>query len=429
MTISPARIAAFDILLRVEKDNAHSADLLADREESLIPVDRSLCHDLTLGTLRHQILLDAVIDTLSLGKKLDIEVRIALRLAIYQLKFLTRVPQYSAINESVQLVQRAKKTSAKGLVNAVLRRSSRETIEPSFDDEIGRLSVETSHPRWLIERWTAAVGVAEAEALAAANNRIPPLAFRPLLTLADESALAPQRARRSENAENCFIAVGAGRQLYDLARAGQIYIQSEASQMTAQLIHAARGGRILDVCAAPGGKTGLISSRNPHASLVAAGDISGRRVDYLRRNCIRQGESAVSVLQYDAQRDLPFAEKCFDAVSVDAPCSGTGTIRQNPEIRYKIEEMDITRLAAKQLQILTTASKVVADGGLLVYSTCSLEREENEAVCDEFGRQNIGFRSVIPDVPARFLTGEGFARTWPHRDDMEGFFIAVFRRK
>ena len=206
MNISRARAAAFDVLLRIEAEKSFSSALLPVYEESLSPADSSLCHELTLGTLRRQIYLDRVIDHFAGGKKLDTAVRVALRLGLYQLLFLDRVPDYSAINESVGLVQRAKKTSAKGFVNAILRRATREKIDLQFADEIDRISVETSHPQWLIEKWTGEFGIGETELLAAANNEIPRPAFR-LTRLAVEIDDAVKESwRRSEYVDGCFTA-------------------------------------------------------------------------------------------------------------------------------------------------------------------------------------------------------------------------------
>lgn len=420
MKISPARTSAFDILLRIEKEKAHSSVLLANYETSLTPADRALCHEVVLGTLRRQMLLDREMDILTGGKKLDVEVRIAIRLGLYQLRFLTKVPQYSAINESVNLIQRAKKTSAKSLVNAVLRRSTREHVDLVFDDEIERISIEQSHPRWLIEKWATAFGVEQAEILATTNNTSPPTAFRIIGEITDEVAELLRRSRPSEFVDGCYIAPKG------VARSDSAYYQDEASQMTAQAVNVPTGGRFLDVCAAPGGKTGLIGQKAT-ADLVVAGDIHDRRVTFLRENCRKQG-AQVSIVQYDAVAGLPFADETFDSILVDAPCSGTGTIRHNPEIRYFIEPHDLSELQAKQLRILQNASKLLKKGGSLVYSTCSVEREENEDVCEQFATENSDFLKVEPAVQRRFITDEGFARTWPPRDSLDGFFIAEFRR-
>ncbi len=426
MKISPARLAAFDILMKIETDRAFSSVLLPVFEDKLSPADRGLCHELVLGVLRRQIYLDKIIETLAGSKKLDTVVRIALRLGVYQLQFLDRIPDHSAINESVNLVQRAKKTSAKGFVNAVLRRATREKISLEFTDEIERISVEQSHPEWLVERWIGQFGIDETRRLAVANNELPALAFR---FTARSSRKDARQAKRSDNVDGCFIAEKFDPELRKLAESGEIYFQDEASQMVGAAIEVRRGERFLDVCAAPGSKTTMIAGNyGKNASLIAAGDINKARVDFLSENCVNQGVESVNILQYDAEKPLPFADESFDVVLVDAPCSGTGTIRHNPEIRYFLHPDDFGELSDKQLRILENASKLVKTGGRLIYSTCSLEREENETVCERFMKGDPAFRQTVPDIEQRFITSDGFARTFPHRDHMDGFFIAIFER-
>jgi 16S rRNA (cytosine967-C5)-methyltransferase len=413
MNISPARTAAFDILQKIEQERAYSSVLLPVYEEKLSPKDRALCHELTLGILRHKLYLDRLIREF-VDKKLDLPVRIALYIGVYQLLFLDRIPGYSAINESVNLVQRAKKTSAKGLVNAVLRKVSRGVPVLKFGGEIERISVETSHPRWLIEKWINDLGPEDAERLAAANNDAGKLEFRTTSKL-DVSLTG------HEDLET----------LNRLAGEGKIYFQDEGSQLVASVIKLTSGQRFLDVCAAPGSKTTYIADRykDIEDTLFAAGDLHRHRLEILKASCINQGLGLVNIVQYDAGTALPFADASFDAVLVDAPCSGTGTIRHNPEIRYLLEEKDLGELHDKQLRILKNASKLVKSGGKLVYSTCSLEKEENEAVSMDFLEAHPDFTLLRPDVPREFITQRGFARTFPHRDGMDGFFIAIFEKR
>ena len=424
MKVSPARKAAFEILNRIDSTRAFSSVLLPEYEEHLPSNDRGLCHELVLGILRRQIYLDRLIDHFTGAKRLDSAVRNALRLGAYQLRFLEKIPDYSAINESVNLVQMAKKTSAKGLVNAVLRRVSEQIPEMSFTDDVERVSVETSHPRWLIEKWIGDFGFDTAEQIAAANNKIPRTAFR---STALSKTPWPDYAK-SPLVDGAYISPSIDGRLRDLADAGEIYFQDEASQLVANIAASDVGTRFLDVCAAPGGKTTLVAAAHEDA-LIAAGDLHSSRSKLLQATCARQGVSFVNVVQYDAEANLPFASESFDTVLVDAPCSGTGTIRHNPEIRYFLEPGDFEDLAKKQRHILGNASKVVRPGGRLIYSTCSIQTEENEVVCREFLKETDHFEKVRPAVPADLLTADDFARTFPHRDEMDGFFIAEFRRR
>jgi 16S rRNA (cytosine967-C5)-methyltransferase len=426
MKVSPARKAAFEILNRMESTRAFSSVLLPEYEEKLSPNDRGLCHELVLGVLRRQIYLDRVIDQFTGAKRLDDAVRSALRLGAYQLRFLEKIPDYSAINESVNLVQTAKKTSAKGLVNAVLRRISERATQFAFADEIERVSVETSHPRWLVEKWISDFGFETAEQIAGANNEIPMTAFR----LTARGATPPVAWEKSSIVEGAYITRSIDPELRELADLGEIYFQDEASQLVARVAAAGMGNRFLDVCAAPGGKTTLVAAvLESKGKLLVAGDVHTSRAKLLKATCDRQGAGSVNVVQYDAETDLPFADGSFDTVLVDAPCSGTGTIRHNPEIRYFLDADDFADLANKQRRILNNASKLVRPGGRLIYSTCSIQTEENEVVCHEFLKATEEFEKVRPDVPDALLTGDDFARTFPHRDGTDGFFIAEFRRR
>lgn len=433
MAISPARLSAYDILMQIEAGRGFSSELLAGSAESLEERNRALTHELVLGVLRRQIFLDRVTDTFSGGKKTDIEIRIAIRLGLYQLVYLDRVPAYSAIDDSVELVKLAKKKSGTGFVNAILRRATREKAKIVFSDDTDRISVETSHPRWLIEKWTRDFGAEFAEYIAQANNEQPRTAFR----LTARSDLQPSEAlsefirhevQPSAIVAGCYLADRFSPKLKELGELGMIYFQDEASQLVASLIRPKDGGSFLDVCASPGGKTTQIARGRDHRGLIVAGDISEKRVEFLRTNCLAQGISNIEIVRFDAEIELPFADSVFDNVLVDAPCSGTGTIRHNPEIRYRLAPNDFVSLAARQSSILVNTSRLVANEGTLIYSTCSLEVEENEAVIESFLACRDDFSLVRPAVAGDLITAEGYLRTYPPRDNMDGFFVAVFRR-
>ncbi len=415
--VSPARLAAFQVLLKIETEKSFSSVMLPIFEEKLQPNDRGLCHELTLGTLRKQMYLDKIIETFS-GNKLDVSVRIALRLGLYQLIFLDKIPAYSAINESVNLVHLAKKQSATGFVNAILRRATREKFEPKFNDEIERLSLETSHPRWLIERWTKNFGIEETEKIAVANNETPKLNFR----FTNKTTDAIKKLLENEETKNDR------KFLRELAENGKIYFQDEASQIVGQTVALKEDESFLDVCAAPASKLSQVAA-DTKKNLVVGGDLYFRRVETMREICRNQGLKNVQVLQYNAEKSLPFADESFDVILLDAPCTGTGTIRHNPEIRYHLQEKDFADLFKKQLKILANASKLLKQNGRIIYSTCSLEVEENEQVIETFLSENSLFEAVKTNLPEKFLTDKGFARTFPNRDDIDGFFIAELVRK
>jgi 16S rRNA (cytosine967-C5)-methyltransferase len=421
--VSPARREAFEILREVEAGAFSSILLAADRPE-LKASDRALTHELVLGVLRWQLWLDKLIEHFTKRKieSLDLPVRFALRLGLYQLRFLTRIPASAAVNESVNLVRSAKVSSAAAFVNAVLRRAIREAkFDPVSDvqDPIEKLAIETSHPAWLIARWVEAFGREDAEAFARANNRVPPTAFRVLA--GDQSQIinrlteAGATVELSKVAQEASRVSGAAALVRELAAEGKIYLQDEASQLVAQTVDLKAGETALDLCAAPGGKTTLMAQWAEDRALIVASDRSEKRLDTVTKIRASHNLTSIRSVLLDAAQPLPFENSVFDRILVDAPCSGTGTLRRNPEIRWRISEADIHELAAQQKLFLKNATRVLKPGGQLVYSTCSVEREENEAVVRDFLQNNRSFEQLQT------------RRTWPHREGTDGFFIASFR--
>lgn len=418
--ISPARVAAFNILQQVE-NGAFSSVLLAAENPHLQPLDRALCHELVLGVLRWQLFLDKIVEHFSKRRieSLDPAVRIALRLGLYQLRFLTRVPASAAVNESVSLVRAARLSSATAFVNAVLRRAVREKeYDPAAEilEPLEKIAVQTSHPAWLIERWARQFGIDEAEAFARANNTAPPTAFRVVANRANQSEILSRLSAAGAVLESSDIVNGAWRVsgatslLREMSAVGEIYLQDEASQLVADGMEVKRGERVLDLCAAPGGKTTLMADRaNDSASIVAV-DRSATRMATVISTMELHGLKSITPLILDATEPLPFERESFDCVLVDAPCSGTGTLRANPEIRWRLAPADFETLA-QQKRILSRAVDVLKPGGRLVYSTCSVEREENE--------------EVIATVDLKVLKT---TRTWPQREGTDGFFISILEK-
>ncbi len=446
--VSPSRIAAFEILDKIERLRSYSSILLPLYEKNLSPKDRGLCHEIVLGVLRKKMFLDAVIEKFTKDKILDDEVLTTLRMGIYQMLFLDKVPEYSAINESVNLAKRAGKKSASGLVNAVLRSVQRHgEFEFKFENDVEKIAFETSHPKFLIEKWISEFGIEEAQKIAAANNEIVRPAFRFTGKFFRRDAEAQKEileslgesVSKSENVKDAFIAEKINEDILNFAENGEIYFQDEASQMIANAVEINENEKFLDLCAAPGSKTSLISgkwkmesgkweneSRKPFS--IIAGDYYAHRIENLKANLENQAAEFVDIVRYDAMLELPFADESFDAILIDAPCSGTGTIRHNPEIRYFLREEDFEMLSGKQLSILENASKILKIGGKLIYSTCSLEIEENEAVIEKFLDENSTFKKLVPNIAERFLNENNFGRTFPHRDSADGFFIATLER-
>ena len=419
--ISPARVAAFNILQQVE-NGAFSSVLLAAENPHLQPLDRALCHELVLGVLRWQLFLDKIVEHFSKRQveSLDPAVRIALRLGLYQLRFLTRIPASAAVNESVSLVRAARLSSATAFVNAVLRRAVREAeYDPAADisNPLEKIAVQTSHPTYLIERWANSFGIEETEAFASANNTVPPTNFRVVANRANQSDVLSKLSAAGATLESSDIVNGAWRVsgatslLREMSSAGEIYLQDEASQLVAHAMDVKRGERVLDLCAAPGGKTTLMADRTGDAAFIVAADRSPTRLATVISTARLHELNNITPLILDATEQLPFERGNFDRVLVDAPCSGTGTLRSNPEIRWRLAPTDFQSLAQQQKRILSRAVEVLKPGGRLVYSTCSVEREENEEV-----------------IESLYLKPIKTFRTWPHREGADGFFVGIFQK-
>ena len=443
MTLSPARKTAVDILQRVETDKSYAANLLAsEMADRLSPVDRRLTYELVLGVLRWQSQLDYLIEQLSgrSVKKLDLAVLLALRIGLYQIRFLSRIPDSASVNESVELVKRSRYKSAAGFVNALLRKSIKDS-----DDILARLdsdspddiSIKFSHPRWLIERWTGQSGLAATKELAAANNQPPPVTFR-LNQFKSSIEKATQLLAESgiefvasDLCPGAFRTThGAAGSLKELADSGVIYFQDEGSQLVASLVNAQPGESILDLCAAPGSKTTALSASMNNGGRIIACDLHSHRLSLLKRTCGVLGVSNINPVVVDAAHRLPFTDEIkFDRVLVDAPCSGTGTLRHNPEIKWRLMPEQMPELGILQSQILSNAAEHVKPGGRLVYSTCSLEREENEDVVTQFLQNHKEFELQQPEnLNQTVLTKQGFIRTYPNRHSCDGFFAAVLKK-
>jgi len=439
-----ARAVALDVLVRVETEAAFADRLLGARLEALSPADRSLASELVYGTLAWQGRLDHHLGQLVRGSvaALDPPVRAALRLGLYQLLFLDRVPAYAAVDASVRLASRRGRGAA-GLVNAVLRRAARERSGglPLLDasaDPIDRLAVEWSHPRWLVARLADEIGLDELPALLAAHNRSGEVTVRVNRlrttgeTLARELAVHGMRAAPARWADGALAlerGAGALRSL-PAFRDGRVAFQGEASQLVTLLLGIRPGSCVLDACAAPGGKTVQAAAAAVPGGRVVALDVHAAGVHRIAAEAARLGLAAVDPIVADARR--PPLRGTFDAVLVDAPCSGLGTLRRHPELRWRRSEDDLARLASLQEQLLTGAAPLVRPGGTLVYAVCSPMRAETDDVIVRFLVQHPRFarESAAPHLPARaasLVSADGTLRTWPHRHDLDAFFAVRLR--
>lgn len=400
--ISPARKIAFDLLLELRrKPDLHSDHLLRSKPvDALSELDTHLATALVMGVLRWQLVLQQRIrDALTKSKgHLADPVQVSLELGALQLLLLDRIPARAAIFESVELVRQSGNEYAAGLVNAVLRKLA-QTPKLSETDAFA------AHPRWMVDRWIAAFGLDTAMAICR-YDQLPPPEERP-------SAFVVRAPHR---------------------------VQDEGSQLVAEL--AGRGTEILDCCAAPGGKTVILAERNPTASIVAC-DISPARLKIMQALLGRRPNIHFRVLDATA---LPFQNQ-FDLVLCDAPCSGTGTLARNPEIKHRITPEDLPRHHDRQLRLLLSAMHALREGGRLIYSTCSLEPEENELVVEEALQQEKGFHLLPWREQIKSLESEGtlhpgaaerlfpnnapdhYLRTFPGLYPGDGFFAACLVRE
>lgn len=455
MPVSRARQIAFEILRRVESEGAYAADLLYARLGTRVArADAALATELTLGVLRWQRLLDFLLERhlRRRAQRLDPEVRLALRLGLYQLRFLERVPPHAAVSESVEMAKRARKRSAAALVNAVLRRAAPGARTPVMQLEMllppglsaaERAGILFSHPTWLVERWMARLGEDRTLALLQSDNRPPRLTCAVLDPHRPSTTAESLRAEGMEVIpgrwlDSSLTLSGGNPGATQAFRLGQILLQDEASQMVAHLLDAAPGQTILDLCAAPGGKATLLARAATSAGMVVAADLHPHRLRATREQLARTATQNVFLVALDATRPLPFA--CpFDRILLDAPCSGTGTLARNPEIRWRLLPEDLEAAHRRQEGMLAGALALLAPGGRLVYSTCSLEPEENELVVHEALARHAGVRLIpastalapylLPGADvAALVDHQGCFRTFPPESDTDGFFAAVLER-
>ncbi len=448
--IAPARTAAFTALRDVNNGRADlPAALAAVRPTLQDERDRALATDLVTGTLRWQHELDHLIAHFAKRPiaKLDFEVLQILRLGAYQLIHLDRVPAAAAVNDAVAMTRRARKTSAAGLVNAVLRALSRNAhrlplpLRPPDGDPLPYLEVSLSHPGWLARRWLTRYGFDAAEAWEQFNNAPAPLTIRVNRLKSDRESLTRALAEHGVLVEPARYApdgliVTSGNPLRTpLAGSGQFVLQDEASQLVALLGAPEAGMKVLDTCASPGGKTTAMAAMAGDRAEIVATDVRSARVQLLRETVGASGARHIHVLQADLEAGLPFASE-FDVVFVDAPCSGLGTVRRDPDIRWRRAESDLAPFASAQLRMIRNAADAVRPSGRLVYATCSSEPEENDQVVADFLSASGRFTKVDlrTEKPAYFealepvLDEGGVLRTSPHQHGLEAFYGAVLRR-
>jgi 16S rRNA (cytosine967-C5)-methyltransferase len=444
--IAPAREVAFALLLRVAAGDAHSDELLRLRQvNALTAQDRNLATTLVMGTLRWQMALDAVVRPLLArpDQEVALPVLTALRLGAFQLLHLDRVPAHAVLNDSVELVKQTEEYGAAGMVNAVLRKIASMPKGTGRDAASAGQQAVAAHPAWMVERWRRFYGDAAAEAICNYDQH------------ASVTALRVEDPFAAQELEIEGVECAAGELLADAVRVlkgdvtrtvpygqGRARVQDEGSQLVAELAAAAMPDavEVLDACAAPGGKAAVLAERLAKAKITAM-EVRPRRLEAMRRN-LKAHAKQVECVEGDATALKDGAD--YDLILCDAPCSGTGTMGRNPEIRWRVDEAELWRQQARQVEILKGAARAVRRGGRVVYSTCSLEPEENEdvvrAVVAETGLRVVPVVEVVDRMSAAGLFAAGgeeivrgavtddFLRTLPGVQPCDGFFVAVLER-
>jgi 16S rRNA (cytosine967-C5)-methyltransferase len=409
--------------------------------------DRSLAADIAIGTLRWRGALDHTIAWAGNRsiERFDAVVLDILRITAYQLLHLDRVPASAAVDDAVELCRLQGHPRATGAVNAILRRISRDRSRvpmPGPDDPIGHLSVTWSHPSWLAARWLDRLGFDTALAWARFNNAPAPVTLRANTLSITRAELADSLDRLGVRTRRCTYApdgllVDTGHPLsMPVASEGAFLAQDEASQLVGAFAAPRPGDRVLDACAAPGGKTAQFAAAVGERGFLVAGDLRLRRMRLLRDTLTAARVARVAIVRHNALEGLPYAD-VFDSVVIDAPCSSLGTIRRDPDIRWTRREEELAGLADRQVRMLDRASRSVRPGGCLVYATCSSEPEENEEVVEAFLAAHGEFvledprtaRTPVPPGVEACLDDRGCLRTTPHQHGLESFFAARLRRR
>jgi 16S rRNA (cytosine967-C5)-methyltransferase len=426
--IAPARRAAVDALAAIDAGNLDMGSAIARARVGLTDErDRALLLEIVTGTLRMQAALDYQLSLRvkrPLGK-LDAAVLRVLRMSAFQVIYLSRLPASAIINDAVELTRRSGKSSAAGLANAVLRSVSHDRTTLSWPSRANlgeHFSIVHSHPRWLVDRWLQRYGEQATESWLVFNNEPPAMCLavnRHVTTreaLAGELADTGVKTEPTTRAANGLLVIE-GRPLGTEAFAnGRFVVQDEASQLIGELASAPAGARVLDLCASPGGKTVMISADVGPGGFVVASDVRPQRVRLLASTLARCRVPNTMIVHVPSEGPLPFLSRTFDLVVIDAPCSGLGTVRRDPDIRWRRSPDDLALFASAQRELLARAADLVKTGGRLLYSTCSSELEENEDVVASFLRDNSDF------------TPERTHQTLPFRDHLEAFFGVLLRR-
>lgn len=434
------RQAAVELLMDIEYKALLSSDAVFNlsRQHMMSSEDRRLAVRLIYGVLEQKLFLDYWLQQVSKTKlsKLDPYIHTVLRVSLYQLLFMDRIPESAVVNEAVKMSKK-KGQHLSGFVNGVLRnfQRSRESLKlpERAVDELNYLSVTTSHPLWLVKRWVSKFGTEFSEALMKSNNLTPPLTVRVNRLKAKPDVVREKLASSGITSETSrffdyALIVHSGQDLviqdWPVFNEGELYVQDIASMMVTEVLDPQPGERILDMCAAPGSKTTHMAEKMNNQGTIIARDVSDKKLQKIRENAERLGISIIHPEVGDGLILDAEAVEANDRVLLDAPCSGLGIIRRKPEIRFRRQPEDLAALVKLQTKLLENASRYVKQGGVLVYSTCSVDPDENEGVVTAFLASNPQYK--LADTP--WSDEDRLIRLFPSVHQTDGFFIAKMVR-
>lgn len=442
------RAVALKVLIEITQQHVHSNKAIQKVliGEPMTDVDRRLMVRLVYGVLEHRLQLEAVVRTYSDVRfgKINKRILMILLMAFYQIRHLDRIPDSAVVNEAVKLAKK-ENYRYKNFVNAVLRAYLREPekfqIPPMEQEPILHLSLTYSHPEWLVARWIERYGETFTRELLAANNRIPPVTLRPnplkigreaLIThLEEEGVITRPGSLYPEMLVIERMPVDKRIDELDSYRKGYFQIQGEASALTGLILSPEPGERVLDACAAPGGKATHLATLMDNRGLVVARDVSEGKLHLIREAAERLGLQNMRIEQRDAAKHVSEDDASFDRILVDAPCTGLGIIAKKPEIRYERTPGDIDEMSSLQKRILATSAAYLKPGGVLVYSTCTIEPEENRAIVEDFLAHHENFERVdfSGELPVAIEGAGSDLQLYPHRHRSDGFYMAKLRKK
>jgi len=418
------------------------------KEISLLDTkDKKLCNALIFGVLRQREAIDWIIDEFSNIdlKKISINLLYILRIALFQIIYMDRIPVFAAINTSVDIAKKLAGRKKAGFINAVLRKASTNYTKISLPDSNKNpskyVSIKYSLPLWLSRKWIKVFGFESTQKLGSQINTIPYITIRTntLKTkrqnLLQKLSLKVKRIQKTDYAQEGLSFTSPDVPIHELEefKQGLFQVQDEAAQIITHFLGPRPGEKILDACAGFGGKTGHVAQIMGNRGVIVAVDTGEKKLESLKRDMQKLGIDIVMTktknILKTTIKDFDFY---FDRVLIDAPCTGFGVLRRNPDTKWKRSKNDITRLGAKQKKMLTAAANLVKPGGILVYAVCSCEKEENENVIDTFLEKRTDFsidKNFKSDRYEQFITQEGFLKTYPHINSMDGFFAARLMRK